>query len=106
MAALDEAITLQRELVRREPDRHRPELAESLTFLSTLMLDNRQDERALTALRESFLLLKACCEHDPETYRSASETAEANLRSLLAQLGRHEEAVLPDLTTAVRPGPR
>jgi len=61
-------VTIWRELATTEPDRHRPDLAVSLTNLAVGYYDTGRIEESLQRRREVVALWRACAEHDPQLY--------------------------------------
>jgi hypothetical protein len=96
LTVTEEAVTIRRELAETEPNRHRPNLANSLHNLAAVKQAGDPDA-ALDALREEVAVRKACAERDPELHGPLYRHALAELRRWLELAGRHEESATLDL---------
>jgi tetratricopeptide (TPR) repeat protein len=104
LTAVEEAVTVYRDLVERVPDRYLPDLARSLTNLGASRWELERTADSFEAYRESVAVWKLCADHDPELHGPPYQRAVAALRKRLAETGHHDEAIMLGLTHR-RPSP-
>ena len=93
LTAIQEAVTIRRELAAGRPDAFRPALATSLTNLSVLLAGLGRREEALAAIQEAAGIYRELAAGRPDAFRPALAGALTNLSLWLAGLGRREEAL-------------
>ncbi|HUK72004.1 MAG TPA: tetratricopeptide repeat protein [Streptosporangiaceae bacterium] len=93
LTAIDEAVTIRRELAAARPDAFRPGLANSLNNLSARLADLGRPEDALTAIDEATRTYRELAAARPDAFRPALAMSLNNLSNQLAGLGRPEDAL-------------
>ena len=91
LAAIQEAVTIRRELAAARPDAYRPDLAASLNNLSADLAALGRQEEALAASEEAAQAYQELAAARPDAFRPALATSLNNLAVRLAALGRREE---------------
>ena len=92
LAAIEEAVTIRRELAAARPDAFRPDLAASLNNLSVRLADLGRREDALAAIEEAVTIRRELAAARPDAFRPDLARSLNNL-STLADLGRREDAL-------------
>jgi tetratricopeptide (TPR) repeat protein len=93
LAAIEEAVSIRRELAATRPDTYRPDLAGSLSNLSNgLGALGRRDE-ALAAINEAVSIRRELAATRPDTYRPGLADSLNILSVRLADLGRRDQAL-------------
>ena len=93
LTAIEEAVTIRRELARARPDVFRPDLAKSLTNLSVYLGELGGPEDALTAIEEATGAYRELAAGRPDVFRLDLARSLNNLAVYLAALGRAEDAL-------------
>ena len=93
LAAIQEAITIGRELAAARPDAFRPDLAMSLHNLATILAGLGRREDALAAIQEAVTIGRELAAARPDAFRPDLANSLNNLAARLADLGRREEAL-------------
>ncbi len=93
LAAIQEAVTIRRELAAARPDAFRPDLAASLNNLSNRLGDLGRREEALAAIQEAAEVYRELAAARPDAFRPALAASLNNLSADLGDLGRREEAL-------------
>ena len=93
LAAIQEAVTIGRELAAARPDAFRPDLAGSLNNLSVRLGDLGRREEALAAIQEAAGIYRELAAARPDAFRPDLAASLNNLSNRLADLGRREEAL-------------
>ncbi len=93
LAAIQESITINRELAAAHPDEFHPDLAVSLNTLSLRLADLGRQEEALAAIQEAVTICLELAAARPDTFRPRLASALNILSLRLADLGRREEAL-------------
>ena len=93
LAAIDEAVSIRRDLAVAQPDTFRPDLASSLSNQSTRLAELGSREEALAAIEEAVSIRRNLAATQPDGFGPDLAASLNNLSSCLAELGRHEEAL-------------
>ena len=93
LAAIQEAVTIHRELAAARPDAFRPDLATSLNNLAIRLADLGRREEALAAIQEAVTIHRELAAARPDAFRPDLALSLNNLAHGLAGLGRPEEAL-------------
>ncbi len=93
LAAIQEAVTIRRELAAARPDAFRPALAGSLNNLSADLGGLGRREEALAAIQEAAEVYRELAAARPDAFRPDLATSLNNLSAHLGGLGRREEAL-------------
>ena len=93
LAAIQEAVTIYRELAGARPDAFRPDLATSLNNLSVRLGDLGRAEEALATIQEAVTIRRELAAARPDAFRPDLATSLHNLSVRLGDLGRAEEAL-------------
>ena len=93
LAAIQEAVTIYRELAAARPDVFRPDLASSLNNLSIRLAGLGRREEALAAIEEAAHIYRELAAARPDVFRPDLAGSLNNLSIRLAGLGRREEAL-------------
>ena len=93
LAAIEEALAIQRDLAAARPDVFRPDLATSLNSLSNRLSALGRREDALAAIEEAVAIRRDFAAARPDAFRSDLATSLNNLSNHLSDLGRHEDAL-------------
>jgi len=122
LAAIEEAVAIQRRLAEARPDAFLPDLAASLNNLSLRLSDLSRREAALAAIEEAVAIRRRIAEARPDAVLPDLARSLNNLSNALSDLGRREaalaaieeavaiqrrlaearpDAVLPDLATSL-----
>ncbi len=91
--AIDEAVTIFRDLATAQPDAYRPNLAAALNDQSNRLSALGRHEDALTATDEALTIYGGLATAQPDAYRPDIAAGLSNQSSWLAALGRHEDAL-------------
>ena len=92
LTAIEEAVTIRRELAQARPDAFRPDLAKSLTNLSVYLGELGRPEDALTAIEEATGTYRELAAARADVFRPDLARSLNNLAVDLAALGRAEDA--------------
>jgi hypothetical protein len=92
LAAIEEAVTIRRELARARPDAFLPDLAMSLNNQSADLGDLGRREEALAAIEEAVTIRRELARARPRLFGSALSRSLDHLAGLLSALGRNTEA--------------
>ena len=93
LAAIEEAVTIRRELAAARPDEFRPGLAGSLNNLSARLAGLGRPEDALAAGEEATNIYRELAAARPDAFRPDLAMSLINLSVRLADLGRPEDAL-------------
>ncbi len=93
LAAIEESVTIYRELARASPDAFRPALAESLNNLSARLADLVRREDALAAIEEAVTIYREPARARPDGFGPGLAMSLNNLSNRLGDLGRPEDAL-------------
>ncbi|MFJ9967672.1 tetratricopeptide repeat protein, partial [Streptomyces avermitilis] len=93
LTAIEEAVTVRRELAAARPDAFLPDLAMSLNNLSGHLWGLGQREDALTAIEEAVTAYRQLAAARPDAFLPDLATSLNNLSVQLGGLGRHEDAL-------------
>ena len=93
LAAIQEAVTIRRELAAARPDAFRPDLAGALNNLSLWLADLGRREAALAAIEEAAGVYRELAAARPDAFRPDLAGALNNLSVRLGELGRGEAAL-------------
>jgi hypothetical protein len=93
LAAIQEAVTIRRELAAARPDAFRPALATSLNNLAVRLGGLGRREEALAASQEAAEVYRELAAARPDAFRPDLAGSLNNLAAGLAGLGRREEAL-------------
>jgi tetratricopeptide (TPR) repeat protein len=94
LAAIEEAVTIYRQLAADQPDVFRPGLARSLNVQATQLAYLASRGEALAAIEEAVAIYRELAAARPDLFRP-SLARSLNIQSTrLAYLGRHEEAIV------------
>ena len=93
LAAIEEAVTIYRELARAMPDAFGPALAESLNNLSARLADLVRREDALAAIEEAVTIYRELAPVSPDAFGPDLAMSLNNLSNRLGDLGRPEDAL-------------
>ena len=93
LAAIQEAVTIRRELAAVRPDAFRPDLAASLNNLAVRLGELGRREEALAAIQEAVTIRRELAAARPDAFRPDLAQSLNNLSLRLAELGRREEAL-------------
>jgi hypothetical protein len=93
LAAIQEAVTLFRELAAARPDAFRPDLAQSLNNLSGRLDVLGRPEEALAAIQEATGIYRELAAARPDAFQPSLATLLNNLSNRLADVGRAGEAL-------------
>ena len=93
LAAIQEAVSIYRELAAARPEAFRPDLARALTNLSLWLAGLGRGEDALAAGEEAVSIYRDLAAARPEAFRPDLARALTNLSLWLAGLGRGEDAL-------------
>ncbi len=88
-----EAVAAYRELAAASPDRHRPDLARSLSDLGVLLSELGRPAQALLVAEEAVAVYRELAAASPDWYRPGLAAALDNLGIWLSELGRPAEAL-------------
>ena len=93
LAAIEQAVTIRRQLAEARPDAFLPDLATSLNNLSNRLADLGRREEALAAIEEAVTIRRQLAEARPDAFLPDLAMSLNNLSIRLADLGRREEAL-------------
>jgi tetratricopeptide (TPR) repeat protein len=93
LAAIEEAVTIRRQLADAHPDAHLPDLAMSLSNQSTCLAALGQREEALAAIEEAVTIRRQLADARPDAHLPDLAMSLNNQSNRLAALGRPEEAL-------------
>ena len=93
LAAEQEAVAIRRELAAADPDRYRPDLAQSLTGLGITFSELGRPAEALAAEQEAVAIRRELAAADPDRYRPYLAQSLSNLGASHSELGRPAEAL-------------
>jgi hypothetical protein len=93
LAAIEEAVTIRRELAADRPDAFRPGLAGSLINLSSQLAGLGRPEDALAAIEEATQTFRELAAARPDAFRPSLAGSLINLSNRLAGLGRPVDAL-------------
>ena len=93
LAAIEEAVTIRRELARARPDAFLPDLAMSLNNQSHGLSDLGRREEALAAIEEAVTIRRQLARARPDAFLPDLATSLNNQSVRLSDLGRREEAL-------------
>ncbi len=93
LAAIQEAVSIRRELAVARPGVFRPDLADSLNNLSTWLGGLGRREEALAAIQESAGVYRELAEARPDVFRPDLAMSLNHLSLRLGAMGRREEAL-------------
>ena len=93
LAAVEEAVSIRRELATARPDAFRPGLATSLTSLSDQLRELGREEDALTASEEAVSIHRELAAARPGAFRPDQASSLNDLSLRLADLGQREDAL-------------
>ena len=93
LAAIEEAVTIGRELAAARPDTFRPDLARALNNLSNRLADLGRTEDALAAIEEAVTIGRELAAARPDAIWPDLARALNILSADLADLGRREDAL-------------
>jgi tetratricopeptide (TPR) repeat protein len=88
-----EAISIRRQLAAADPDRYRPDLANSVRDLGILLSDVGRPAEALPATQEAVQIHRELAAANPERYRSDLARSLVNLGNRLNEVGRPADAL-------------
>ena len=78
LAAIQEAVTIRRELAAARPDAFRPDLATSLNNLSVRLADLGRREEALAAIQEAVTIRRELAARWPDAHQHELEAVVAS----------------------------
>jgi tetratricopeptide (TPR) repeat protein len=93
LAAIEEAVSIHRDLAAAHPDTFRPALASSLSNQSGRLAELGRREEALAAIEEAVSIRRNLAAARPGAFRPDLAASLNNLSSCLVGLGRYEEAL-------------
>ena len=93
LAAIEEAVTIRRELAAARPDTFRPDLATSLNSLCAVLSDLGRAEHALAAIEEAVTIYREQAAARPDAFRPDVARSLNSLSIVLSNLGRPEDAL-------------
>ena len=93
LAAIEEAVAIQRDLAATRPDAFRPDLAGSLNNLSAHFSALGRREEALASNEEAVVIQRDLAAARPDAFRPDLATSLNNLSAHFSELGRREEAL-------------
>jgi len=93
LAAIQEAVTIRRELAAARPDAFRPDLAMALNNLAADLTDLGRREEALAAIQEAAGVYRELAAARPDTFRPDLAASLTNLAEVLGELGWRKEAL-------------
>ena len=93
LAAIEEAVTIHRQLAEARPDAFLPDLATSLNNQSVRLADLGRREEALAAIEEAVTIRRQLAQARPDAFLPDLATSLNNQSTCLADLGRREEAL-------------
>ena len=93
LPVIQEAVEIRRKLAAADPDRHRANLAGSLTNLSIIFSELGRLAEALPVAQEAVDVHRELSAADPDRYRDGLATSLTGLGVRLAALGRRTEAL-------------
>jgi tetratricopeptide (TPR) repeat protein len=93
LAAIEEAVSINRELARANPDAFRPELASSLNGRWDVLSKLGRQEEALAAIEEAVAIYRELARANPESFLHILAGLLSNYAKGLSELGRLEEAL-------------
>ena len=93
LAAIQEAVTIRRELAAARPDAFRPVLAISLNNLAYRLADLGRQEQALAASQEAADIYRELAAARPDAFRPYLAISLNNLSADMADLGQREQAL-------------
>ena len=93
LAAIEEAVTIRRELARTSPDAFLPDLAGSLNNQSNRLSDLGRREEALAAIEEAVTAYRELARTRPDAFLPDLAGSLNNQSIRLSDLGRREEAL-------------
>ena len=104
LAAIDEAVTIRRDLARARPDAFLPYLATALNNQSNRLADLGRREEALAAIEEAVTVHRDLARARPDAFLPDLAGSLSNQFLSLAALGRREEALaaIEEAVTAYR----
>jgi tetratricopeptide (TPR) repeat protein len=93
LAAIEEAVTIRRELARARPDAFLPDLAMSLNNQSVFLSELGRREEALAAIEEAVAAYRELARTRPDAFLPDLAMSLNNQSGCLSELGRREEAL-------------
>ena len=93
LEAAREAVEIYRELARQRPDAFRPDLATSLSTVSSRLSALGRQEEALKAAREALEIRRMLTRQRPDIFRPDLAMSLSNMAIQLGDLGQREEAL-------------
>jgi tetratricopeptide (TPR) repeat protein len=93
LAAIEEAVTIRRDLASRRPEAFNPVLATSLSNLSNRYGELGRRDEALAAIEEAVTILRDLASRRPDAFNPDLAQSLNNLSTSYANLGRWEEAL-------------
>ena len=93
LAAIEEAVTIRRELARARPDAFQPDLATSLNSLCAVLSDLGRHEDALTAIDEAVTIYRELARARRDAFQPDVARSLNSLSIVLSDLGRPEDAL-------------
>ena len=104
LAAIEEAVTIRRELARARPDAFLPDLAGSLNNQSVFLSGLGRREEALAAIEEAVTIRRELARARPDAFLPDLAGSLNNQSVFLSGLGRREEALaaIEEAVTASR----
>ena len=93
LAAIEEAVTIYRELVRARPDAFLPDLARSLNDQSSRLADLGRREDALAGIEEAVTIRRELARARPDAFLPDLAASLNNQSVHLADLGRRDDAL-------------
>ncbi|KAK0545569.1 hypothetical protein OC845_005036 [Tilletia horrida] len=92
-ASSSEALTIFRDMARREPKKYNPMLATTLRIRSVHDARAGRAEEALRLIRHSIEIYRSLCRDHPHVYEDELSSALLSYSVDLGQAGKHEEAL-------------
>lgn len=93
LAAVEEAVAIQRAVAQKQPDSFMPDLAMGLNTLSNRLSELGQRERALAAVEEAVVIRRALVKKRPDAFMHDLATALSSLANRLSDLGEASQAL-------------
>ena len=100
LTAIEEAVTIRRELAQARPDAFRPDLAVSLSNLSARLYGVGRREDALTAIEEAVTIRRELAQARPDAFRPDLAASLNNLAIQLYGVGTRREDALTAIEEA------
>lgn len=92
LAAVEEAVAIQRAVAQKQPDSFMPDLAMGLNTLSNRLSELGQRERALAAVEEAVVIRRALVKKRPDAFMHDLATSLNSLSNRLSDLGETGQA--------------